>query len=242
MSIIESSSLFEGWVTAFEMLLDEGVNVVVPLIVSMSLKSDSTEVPKELDMALLENGCYSCNTTANTIFPNSYWNRDVERTKLYERYMKMIPVLKRADRNNRLGIYFERLINYSLEERGGSFNQLEFIIRTYQRKNYRRSALQASVFNPFKDLTHNKQRGFPCLQHVFFTPDIRNQTLMITGVYATQHIFDRAYGNYLGLHRLGEFMAHEMGLTLNKVICIVSQAKLGHKITKTQARVLLKKL
>ena len=34
----------------------------------------------------------------------------------------------------------------------------------------------------------------------------------MTGFYATQYVVERAYGNYLGLCRLGEFMAHEMGL------------------------------
>jgi hypothetical protein len=41
-----------------------------------------------------------------------------------------------------------------------------------------------------------------------------------------QYLFERAYGNYLGLVRLGRFMAHEMGLQLERVVCMAAVAKL----------------
>ena len=37
-------------------------------------------------------------------------------------------------------------------------------------------------------------------------------------------MYERAYGNYLGLCRLGRFMAHEMGLTLSQIVCIATPA------------------
>ena len=51
--------------------------------------------------------------------------------------------------------------------------------------------------------------------------------LAVTGFYATQHIFEKAYGNYMGLCRLGRFMAHEMKLKLTRMTCIAACAKLG---------------
>ena len=48
--------------------------------------------------------------------------------------------------------------------------------------------------------------------------------LAVTGFYPTQYMFERAYGNYLGLCRLGNFMAHEMELRLSQVVCIVTRA------------------
>ena len=47
----------------------------------------------------------------------------------------------------------------------------------------------------------------------------------MTGFYATQHIVEKAYGNYLGLCRLGQFMAHEMGLRLDRMTCIATPGK-----------------
>lgn len=45
----------------------------------------------------------------------------------------------------------------------------------------------------------------------------------MTAFYATQHILNKAYGNYLGLARLGEFVASEVGLTLKNLTCIAGK-------------------
>ena len=58
---------------------------------------------------------------------------------------------------------------------------------------------------------------------------------MVTGLYATQYMFERAYGNYLGLCRLGHFMAQEMGKQLTQVTCVASPANGGNK-TKSYLR------
>ena len=50
--------------------------------------------------------------------------------------------------------------------------------------------------------------------------------LSITGYYATQYVVERAYGNYLGLCRIGRFMAHEMGLRFDQMTCIATPVKL----------------
>jgi hypothetical protein len=50
---------------------------------------------------------------------------------------------------------------------------------------------------------------------------------MVTGVYSTQYLFEKAYGNYLGLYDLGRFMAHELSLELAQLNCIASVAKRG---------------
>lgn len=69
-------------------------------------------------------------------------------------------------------------------------------------------------------------RGFPCLQQIAFAPCGRDG-LIITGFYAMQYIFERAYGNYLGLCRLGEFIAAQLGLKLVQMNCISNIAVLG---------------
>lgn len=50
--------------------------------------------------------------------------------------------------------------------------------------------------------------------------------LVVNAFYATQQIFDKAYGNYLGLAQLGAFMAHEMGMPLARLNVMVGVAKL----------------
>ncbi len=50
--------------------------------------------------------------------------------------------------------------------------------------------------------------------------------LSVTGFYATKYVVERAYGNYLGLCRLGKFMAQEMGLRFDQMVCIATPVKL----------------
>ena len=79
-------------------------------------------------------------------------------------------------------------------------------------------------------LTHTKTTaisgngGFPASNRCPFAPT-GTGGLAVTGFYATQYIVERAYGNYLGLCRLGQFMAHEMGLRFEQLTCIATPAK-----------------
>jgi hypothetical protein len=51
--------------------------------------------------------------------------------------------------------------------------------------------------------------------------------IAITGFYPSQHIFDRAYGNYLGLAHLGRFICDQTGLELRRITCIATRPMLG---------------
>ena len=209
-------------------------NEIAPLVVVIEGldNADPPEVPtirNTLDAALIAEGNgLSCLQVANTLFPASLWNPQRPRADLYQRYLRIVHRI-RKHRGNRYGVYFQRLIAFGTDtETEGHINQLEHIICTWNRGNHRRSALQASLVDPRLDHTHQRQRGFPCLQQVAFAPK-GDKELVVTGFYAKQHIFERAYGNYLGLCHLGRFMAHEMGLTLSQVICIATPAARDRK-------------
>lgn len=106
----------------------------------------------------------------------------------------------------------------------GRENQLEFGIGTYlARDGVRRSILQIAIFDPSRDHSAAAQLGFPCLQHVTFAPS--DQGLCVNAFYAAQYMVERAYGNYLGLCRLGQFVAHEMELPLVRLTCFTGIAE-----------------
>ncbi|MCQ3803385.1 MAG: thymidylate synthase [bacterium] len=225
---IEEGNLSVAWARAFLHLMARSEIAPLTVVIRGFDHGEPLEVApirELLDDALgAEAKSLSCHKVANTIFPVSLWNPEADRQQLYRRYRQIMPrVLK--DASNRNGVYFQRLIAYGRNAANGdSVNQLEHIIQTWHRGNHRRSALQAAIFDPHRDHTNQRMRGFPCLQQVAFAQQ-GSDGLTVTGFYATQYIYERAYGNYLGLCRLGRFMAQEMGRQLTQVTCVASPAK-----------------
>jgi thymidylate synthase len=153
--------------------------------------------------------------------------------RLYSRYDRIWKTIAKCPANNK-GVYFRRLMAYlpeGMPAESKPVNQLKHVVETFRGGNHRHSALQASIFDPTRDHTHNRRRGFPCLQQVAL--DASDRELAATGFYALQHHVPKAYGNYLGLCWLGRFMAHQMGLRLSQVTCVASSLKLGDGCTKS---------
>lgn len=124
---------------------------------------------------------------------------------------------------NGKGLYFERLMMYGRGPCDG--NQLEGILTQHEsRPGVRRSMWQATTFDPARDHNATAQLGFPCLQHVSLVPT--KAGLVANAFYATEQLFDKAYGNYLGLAQLAAFMAHEMGVPLARLNVTIGVAKL----------------
>ena len=242
---IEEKNISVAWAKAFIRVVNAGE--IAPLTVVIRGFSDGEPMEVErirqlLDEALAaEEKPLSCNEVANTIFPMSLWNPQASRQILYERYRRIMPRVLGFPRN-KYGVYFQRLIAFGRNSADfDGVNQLEHIIQTWSCGNHRRTALQASIFDPFKDHTHQLQRGFPCLQHVAFAKD-GSDGLAVTGYYVTQYIFERAYGNYLGLSRLGSFMAKEMDLELTQVTCVASPAQCDGNKKKSTLRAVAQKV
>jgi thymidylate synthase len=238
---IQDTDLARAWARAFLEAMKPGRLEILPLAVTVTGFADDwpTENPAircALDEALLKMDEFYCDTVASTIFPQSLWNPEKSRDQLFERYRRVLPRLRKMEKRNRYGLYFERLIAFGPQK----INQLDHIISTYQGGNHRRSSLQASIFDPAVDHTNQRQRGFPCMQQIAFAP-YGDGELAITGFYAIQHLFERAYGNYLGLCNLGRFVAHELGLRLTQMTCVAGVAKLGN-VNKAELRELLRKL
>jgi len=238
---IQDTDLAHAWARAFLEAMKPGRREILPLVVTVTGFADDrpTENPAircALDEAILRMEEFSCFTVASTIFPQSLWNPEESRDQLFERYRRILPRLRKMEKRNQYGLYFERLIAFGPQK----INQLDHIISTYQGGNHRRSSLQASIFDPAVDHTNQRQRGFPCMQQIAFAP-FGDGELAITGFYAIQHLFERAYGNYLGLCDLGHFVAHELGLRLTQMTCVAGVAKLGN-VNKADLRDLLRKL
>jgi len=219
--IINEENLSVAWAKAFLEASDKHKRDLSPLFLTVHsfnrgvVKEDSV-IREVLDKCLESD----CNTVANTIFPRSLWNPNNSRKQLFDRYLKILPWIRKCPAN-RYGVYFERLISFKENVEEGK--QLEHIIHIYQKGTHRPTALQAVIFDPLRDHTNQRRRGFPCLQSVSFTL-IGEKGLSILGFYPNQYLFSKAYGNYLGLCRLGEFVAHEFERDLMEMTCVVGKA------------------
>jgi len=241
--VIEENSLSLAWAKTFLHIYNNPHNNSL-LITSVNEFIDNMPIEDERILSFLKesyefNGKDSTKTVSCTIFPKSLWNPQKSRNHLYESYLSILPQLKKYGAN-KYGLYFERLINY--EKADGSFvNQLEHIIGNWNNDVHRKSGLQAVIFDPKKDHTHQRQRGFPCLQQISFVPT-ENNGLEVVGFYPTQLIYEKAYGNYLGLCMLGRFMATAMGLQLRKFTNITTNPQLKTKINKSDLNKLFTQL
>lgn len=237
---IDEPNLSHAWGKAFLHIIDNPGSEITPLLVTVTnfsngIPQEDANIVDELNRTLKSYNEQKIHTVANTIFPQNLWQySNFNRQKLFDVYIKSLPRFKALARyKNWRGLYFERLVNYGEGLLEG--NQLEFIINQYNsRSGVRRSMLQASIFDPKRDHVTTAQLGFPCLQHISFVPSKKGLT--INAFYATQQIFQKAYGNFLGLCRLGNFMAHEMKLDLERMNCFVGVEKLENVDGKKSAK------
>jgi hypothetical protein len=224
---IEERNLSVAWGRAIQLTAQRGRTEVAPLVVAitgfdqMGNFEEEPRIRAELDALLAKEGMQTVHTVANTIFPTSLWNPAADRRVLFYRYERIVPRLHKISPKNRRGIYFERMISGGPK---GKENQLDFAISTYlSRKGVRRSALQVSVFDPNRDHSAAARLGFPCLQHLTFAPT--DGGLCVNAFYAEQYLVEKAYGNYIGICRLGRFVAHELRLPLVRVMCVTGIAR-----------------
>lgn len=230
-------SLSKAWARAFLMFMERQDRRFAPFMVSIAAGPDGNPVEDEdlrnaLDACLDEVGQQSVEVVAKTIFPAAIWRRvNGDRQKLYAYYREYLPdYVAMAPNKNSHGLYFARLIGFGLDPKTGEQekhlpvanlpsggNQLEFIIDACK-PGAQSMALQAVIFDPVRDQV-KERRGFPCLQHLTFVRDNDRETLSLNAFYALQSFFVKSYGNWLGLLRLGAFVASQTGLRFEKLNC-----------------------
>lgn len=237
--LINDTNLSRAWARILLRVLNGAGTEISPLILSLGgFAQDGSVIEDDdlrqaLDLLLASKGRLEVENVAFTIFPQRLWEiSGFNRTRLFSLYRETFPRWQAINRSiNGRGLYFERMVMYGRGPCDG--NQLEWILSQFNsRKGVRRSMLQAATFDPGRDHVPNAQLGFPCLQQVSFVPT--SEGLVVNAFYGTQQIFDKAYGNYLGLTQLGAFMAHEMNLSLVRLNVMVGVAKL-ERIRKSDA-------
>uniref|UniRef100_UPI00404B2364 hypothetical protein n=1 Tax=Flavobacterium sp. TaxID=239 RepID=UPI00404B2364 len=241
MIIREHNNLTDAWIDVLDIVVNSSGNEISPLVLSITDFEENKNIRDILNQHLKDNKHSSIETVSETIFPNSLYSFcNYDKEKLFSTYLSNLPRLKAIDAaKNGRGTYFERLIAFGDNKK---VNQLEIIINALLDKKTRRSKLQASIFDPSKDHINDAYQKFPCLQHVTFYKS-ESGGLIINSFYAIQILYQKAYGNWLGLINLGKFIARETGLELVKFNCFIGVEQLeSTKISKKEAKKLLNKM
>lgn len=237
--MITAKSISEAYSRTLLHILEHPGNEIAPLVLTIDGFGEGYDVPEDprvrttLDALLGSKKKRDVEDVAHTIFPQRFWTMaQGDRAKLFEFYKMAFPFYRAQNpKANGKGLYFERLMMYGRGPCDG--NQLEWILSQYEsRPGVRRSMWQATTFDPARDHSATAQLGFPCLQHVSFVPT--KAGLVANAFYATQQLFDKAYGNYLGLAQLAAFMSHEMDIPLARLNVTIGVAKL-ERISKTDS-------
>lgn len=235
--LIENLNLSQSWIFILRRITENSGTEISPLILTITDFNDPGNIRKCLNEHLNLHGLQSVETVSETIFPESLYEYvKYDREALYNAYRHNFPRIRKIDNGNRNGTYFERMIAFN-----NDINQLEIIISSLIRSTVkRRSKLQASIFDPTKDHTNKPFQGFPCLQHVTFYKS-ENGGLILNSFYAVQYLYRRAYGNWLKLINLGNFVAREAGLELERFNCFIGVEQLD-KLNKHEAKQFLSQI
>jgi hypothetical protein len=234
--VIDHANLSVAWAKAFLETMKPGRNLR-PMV--LTIGGFPGQQPPEvealratLDQRLIALDKNPSEISALTIFPHKMWvRRGRPACGAFSELCleQFLPRMRKRDARNQYGTYFERMMAFSGSRRDGVrvVNQLQFVIDLLKKdRRPRESALQITCFDPAKDHTGQPVRGFPCLQQVSIAYD-NDGRLAVNAFYPMQYIFDRAYGNYLGLCHLGDFLAHETQLQFSRLTCFIGKPELG---------------
>lgn len=215
--IIQAQHCLEAWQSAVQHLLQHektDQNLIIEIADPTYLKKEWLEV---YNPTLIDKHVKSVRDVANTIFPQKTFLNS-RPNNFYQRYLK---AHRRAKNPSGIwGTYFLRLISFG----ESSINQLENVIS--RMKKWGRNHKAAFVFHLSSADTDNpRPRGGPCWQ--FGELSCRGKYLDFIVVYRSHDYFSKAFGNFIGLGRLLNFISKKTGKKPGKIVCHSVHAFVG---------------
>jgi thymidylate synthase len=162
---------------------------------------------------------------ANAIWPSFFARPGREATHVFadiERFA--VRAIKSACRN-RHDSYVERLVAWRSKESGQPVPQLQNILTRLQSEVGKRapksSSYEIAIYSPGLDAAY---MSFPCLSYLSFKYDRSLGQIHLTALYRNHTFLSHAYGNFVGLGRLIEFVCRQTGTTPGELVSISSHA------------------
>lgn len=239
--LVDSGNVSEAWLRAMRTLGEDGGETAHLIVCLGPSVMECPAVTTALDGLLrLNPKAFPIEKVAGTIFPREFYLPDRlgagARHHLYENH-RMARVIE--DRWSRKGNYFDRMVRWPGRD-GSHINQLEKKINYYRDEVARGkrtcNAFEIALDNPdaaacagedddiriYDPARDRSPLGFPCLSHISIS--LSKRRLHMTATYRNQYFLQKAYGNYLGLLRLLNFLAREIGVEAGELLCIATHA------------------
>ena len=225
---IEATNLSQAWFEATRYILNqhnaECNNLLVEIADPLARYS---QIEEEYEHFCEARGIKHFSIPAQTVFPKkAYEILNHDRLRLYEKYPKLHKVLK-----GKWGSYFGQMINWKINNvEGFSVNQIEQLIQMLNtRTRVYSAAYTIQITNPQDHSCYTI--GGPCLHYILLqlqkNGDVK--TMDMLAVYRNHDFAVKAYGNYVGLGHLLEFLSRETGFSIGKLSCVSSHAYIVSK-------------
>lgn len=241
--LIDAEDLSEAWCSAFAAIRGTRDNEVTNLVVN--IRDPRVERPiirQEIDRYLATRSLpagkprYSCHTVANTIFPISLY--DPARPDAAARFFAQAEAGAGARAHARpqsrgWGTYIGRLVQFP-SRTNEPFNQLAFVLERLRLTKEWSDVSELPLVAPEIDAAglslglhqdgsmDQKFQGGPCLAHISLSRV--DGALSLTALYRRHEYEPRAYGNFMGLARLQNFLAREANLDVGELVIVASHA------------------
>ena len=221
-----ADTISEGWLRAAACVYENGP--LFHLLVRMT-DQDDPAVRARVNALLKSRGEQSVETVANTIFPSAIAAASADHAELTERYRRMYPKLKQVAANKR-GTYFGRMVAFP-DPTNGPIDQIGTVIRKLRvslNGQALTSCYEIPVVAPAEDV--RLRMAFPCLSYVSFHLEDR-KILHLFAAYRNHFMVQRAYGNYVGLRALQEWVASSVGVSPGELAVLSGHAEIdGHRL------------
>jgi hypothetical protein len=243
-TLISKDNISQAWLAALALLVEEKEAVNLAVAIRDPLAEDK-DVRAALDRFI---DCKRkagvrverVSTVANTIFPQELYLPRLAgkaRQHLYEMHALGARVSKRTSPK---GTYFGRMVAWPGVET--EVNQLEKVVlrlRANKAKGHTNgNALEIGLAVPSDGAEPSSHDiriqapgkdtspiGFPCLSHISLT--LSEGKLHLTALYRNHDFAKRAYGNYVGLGRVLNFLAVESGYAVGELLCVSTHAQVA---------------
>lgn len=241
--IYEAETRLEAWVRATWSLFYEDqlnvdkydrTNVVLEIHSPTIENSRALRVREDLDEMYKEAEKESTHSVSEWIFPGWLYQREGIQG-VYETYPEQLEMILAA--SGRWGTYAGRLVEQKNPKDGTTFNPLKKLIEKMRQNHesdggtfhscYEIDVLQGPFDIPLYDSAtdRKKPRNLPCLSHLSF--DLFEDEVHLTAFYRSHDYRFKVPGNLLGLARLQDCVAEEVGVDAGNLVVHSSRAKIN---------------